>query len=162
MDCHVSLFFYPISCLIITIYFFIGLGAGYATAKTGVAVVNICVMRPELLMKAILPVVMAGIVGLYGIIVTMVLSGSFIRNSYPLFLGAMHFGGGLACGLSSLAAGFAIGVVGEAGVRGFAQQPRLFMGMILILIFAEVLGLYGAIGAIMLNMRGTADVKCGA
>ncbi len=124
--------------------------------------VNVCVMRPEALMKAILPVVMAGIVGLYGIIVSMVMFGSFVASSYPLFLGSMHLGGGLACGLSSLAAGFAIGVVGEAGVRGFAQQPRLFMGMILILIFAEVLGLYGAIGAIMLNMKGTANVKCAA
>jgi len=36
---------------------------------------------------------------------------------------------------------FAIGIVGDAGVRGTAQQPRLFVGMILILIFAEVLGL---------------------
>lgn len=41
-------------------------------------------------------------------------------------------------GLSGLAAGFAIGIVGDAGVRGTAQQPRLFVGMILILIFAEV------------------------
>lgn len=37
---------------------------------------------------------------------------------------------------------FAIGIVGDAGVRGSAQQPRLFVGMILILIFAEVLGAY--------------------
>lgn len=117
-------------------------------------------MRPEILMKAILPVVMAGIVGLYGIIVSMFMTGSFTRESYPLFLGSMHLAGGLACGLSSLAAGFAIGVVGEAGVRGFAQQPRLFIGMILILIFAEVLGLYGAIGAIMFNVKGTANVSC--
>lgn len=119
-------------------------------------------MRPEILMKAIFPVIMAGIVGIYGIIVTIVMSGSFSRKSYPLFLGAMHLGGGLACGLSSLAAGFAIGVVGEAGVRGIAQQPRLFMGMVLILIFAEVLGLYGVIGAIMLSMKGGNDVSCGA
>lgn len=117
-------------------------------------------MRPELLMKAILPVIMAGIVGLYGIIVCMVMYGYFDATAYPLFLGSMQFGGGLACGLSSLAAGFAIGVVGEAGVRGFSQQPRLFMGMILILIFAEVLGLYGAIGAILLNMKGAANTKC--
>lgn len=50
----------------------------------------------------------------------------------------MHLGAGLAVGLSGLAAGFAIGIVGDAGVRGTAQQPRLFVGMILILIFAEV------------------------
>lgn len=50
----------------------------------------------------------------------------------------MHLGAGLSVGLSGLAAGFAIGIVGDAGVRGTAQQPRLFVGMILILIFAEV------------------------
>lgn len=37
------------------------------------------------------------------------------------------------------APGLAIGIVGDAGVRANAQQPRLFVGMILILIFAEVL-----------------------
>lgn len=41
-------------------------------------------------------------------------------------------------GLSGLAAGVAIGIVGDAGVRATAQQPKLFVGMILILIFAEV------------------------
>jgi hypothetical protein len=41
----------------------------------------------------------------------------------------------------------AIGIVGDAGVRANAQQPKLFVGMILILIFAEALALYGLIGA---------------
>ena len=67
--------------------------------------------------------------------------------------GFVHFGAGLAVGLSGLAAGFAIGIVGDAGVRGTAQQPRLFVGMILILIFAEVLGLYGLIVAIFLYIK---------
>lgn len=55
---------------------------------------------------------------------------------------------------------FAIGIVGDAGVRGTAQQPRLFVGMILILIFAEVLGLYGLIVALLMNSKGTQDVAC--
>ena len=56
-------------------------------------------------------------------------------SSFPFFftvsilltthsLGFLHLGAGLAVGLSGLAAGFAIGVVGDAGVRGTAQQPR--------------------------------------
>ena len=68
-----------------------------------------------------------------------------------LFRSFMDLGAGLAVGFSGLAAGFAIGIVGDAGVRGTAQQPRLFVGMILILIFAEVLGLYGLIVAIYLK-----------
>lgn len=39
----------------------------------------------------------------------------------------------------------AIGIVGDAGVRAVGQQEKLFVGMILILIFAEALGLYGSI-----------------
>ena len=49
------------------------------------------------------------------------------------------------------AAGFAIGIVGDAGVRANAQQEQIFVGMILILIFAEALGLYGMIIAIILS-----------
>ena len=65
----------------------------------------------------------------------------------------LHLGAGLSVGLSGLAAGFAIGIVGDSGVRGTAQQPRLFVGMILILIFAEVLGLYGLIVALILATK---------
>ena len=76
-------------------------------------------------------------------------------SKYPLFYGFIHLGAGLSVGLSGLAAGFAIGVVGDAGVRGTAQQPRLFVGMILILIFAEVLGLYGLIVALVLSAKAS-------
>ena len=65
----------------------------------------------------------------------------------------LHLGAGLSVGFSGLAAGFAIGIVGDSGVRGTAQQPRLFVGMILILIFAEVLGLYGLIVALVLSTK---------
>ncbi len=50
---------------------------------------------------------------------------------------------GLCVGLTGLAAGYAIGIVGDMGVRSYMQQSRVFVGMVLILIFGEVLGLYG-------------------
>jgi V-type H+-transporting ATPase proteolipid subunit len=62
-------------------------------------------------------------------------------------------GAGLSIGLSGLGAGVAIGIVGDAGVRGTAQQPRLYVGMILILIFAEVLALYGLIVALVMTVK---------
>merc|ERR1719313_3013571 len=74
-------------------------------------------------------------------------------QSYSLFKGFIDLGAGLSVGISGLAAGYAIGVVGDAGVRGTGQQPKLFVGMILILIFAEVLGLYGLIVALILNTQ---------
>lgn len=62
----------------------------------------------------------------------------------------MHMGAGLSVGISGLGAGIAIGIVGDAGVRGTSQQPRLYVGMILVLIFAEVLALYGLIVALVM------------
>lgn len=57
-----------------------------------------------------------------------------------MYTGFLMLGGGLAVGMCGLAAGFAIGIVGDAGTRAASLQPRAFVGMILILIFAEVLG----------------------
>ena len=54
---------------------------------------------------------------------------------------------------SGLAAGMAIGIVGDAGVRAVGQQDKIFVGMILILIFAEALGLYGLIVALILSQQ---------
>lgn len=82
---------------------------------------------------------MAGIIAIYGLVVSVLISNNLGQNT-SLFANFIQLGAGLSVGLAGLAAGFAIGIVGDAGVRGTAQQPRLFVGMILILIFAEVLG----------------------
>jgi V-type H+-transporting ATPase proteolipid subunit len=121
----------------------------------------------------VIPVVMAGIIAIYGLVVSVLISNN-LQQQTPLFTGFVQFGAGLSVGLAGLAAGFAIGIVGDAGVRGTAQQPRLYVGMILILIFAEVLGmssglrrtiadylgLYGLIVALLMNSRA-GNVSCG-
>merc|ERR1712098_1008729 len=131
---------------------FSAMGAAYGTAKSGTGIAAMAVMRPEAIMKSIIPAVMAGIVAIYGVVVAVLIAGQLepAGEKYTLYKGFVHLGAGLSVGLSGLAAGYAIGIVGDAGVRGTAQQPRLFVGMILILIFAEVLGLYGLIVAIYL------------
>jgi V-type H+-transporting ATPase 16kDa proteolipid subunit len=148
------------------------------------------VMHPGLVMKNIIPVVMAGVLGIYGLIVAVIIQGSskylftshwavrfyfFILTfsicvfevivpgaggvtKYSSFTGYAHMSAGLCCGLSGLAAGMAIGIVGDAGVRAVGQQEKLFVGMILILIFAEALGLYGLIVALILSQQ---SYQCG-
>jgi len=114
---------------------FCALGAAYGTAKSGTGISAMAVMRPELIMKSVIPVVMAGIIAIYGLVVAVVITQNMTDDaSYTLYKSFLHLGAGLSVGLSGLAAGFAIGIVGDAGVRGTAQQPRLFVGMILILI----------------------------
>jgi len=131
---------------------FSAFGAAYGTAKSGTGIAAMSVMRPELIMKSVVPVVMAGIIAIYGVVISVLISQN-ISHGMSLYTSFLHLGAGLSVGLSGLAAGFAIGIVGDAGVRGTAQQPKLFVGMILILIFAEVLGLYGLITALVLVVK---------
>ncbi|KAK1221734.1 H(+)-transporting V0 sector ATPase subunit c [Marasmius sp. AFHP31] len=130
------------------------IGASYGTAKSGVGISAMSVLRPDLMMKSVVPVIMAGIIAIYGLVVSVLIAGQ-LKVQTPLAQGFVELGAGLAVGLAGLAAGFAIGIVGDAGVRGTAQQPRLFVGMILILIFAEVLGLYGLIVALIMHTSAT-------
>ena len=95
------------------------MGAAYGTAKSGVGVASMGVMRPELVMKSIVPVVMAGVLGIYGLIIAVIISTGINpkAKSYYLFDGYAHLSSGLSCGLAGLSAGMAIGIVGDAGVR---------------------------------------------
>eukprot|EP00752_Nemacystus_decipiens_P010940 g9722.t1 len=133
-------------------------GAAYGTAKAGMGIGAMGVMHPQLVMRNIIPVVMAGVLGIYGLIVSVILLGSITAPQngttvYSAYTGFAHLAAGMSCGLSGLAAGMAIGIVGDAGVRAIGQQEKLFVGMILILIFAEALGLYGLIVALILSQN---------
>ena len=68
---------------------------------------------------------------------------------YTYFAGYKHLGGGLSVGLSALASGLAIGVCGEVGVKGIKHNDIL-IAVILLMIFAEAIALYGFIVAIVL------------
>jgi V-type H+-transporting ATPase proteolipid subunit len=49
------------------------LGAAYGSAKAGVGICSMGVLKPELIMKSVVPVVMAGILGIYGMIVAVII-----------------------------------------------------------------------------------------
>lgn len=55
---------------------FSALGAAYGTAKAGNGIAAMGVMRPELVMKGIIPVVMAGIIAIYGLVVAVLIINS--------------------------------------------------------------------------------------
>jgi len=133
---------------------FANLGASYGTAKSGVGIASLGVIDASKVFRALIPIIMAGILGIYGIIVAVLLNGQIGSGGTKGLSGKDGYkllGAGLACGLSALAAGLAIGVAGDAGVRAFAQTDGIFVGMILILIFAEAIGLYGLIVAIIMS-----------
>merc|ERR1712028_322085 len=83
--------------------------------------------KPELVMKSIVPIVMAGVLGIYGLIIAVIIANEVVgfkdgRPAYTYWAAFAHFGGGLSCGLSGLAAGLAIGIVGDSLTRAFRPQ----------------------------------------
>ncbi|KAJ7780636.1 hypothetical protein DFH07DRAFT_793030 [Mycena maculata] len=135
-------------------------GAAFGTAKAGIGIAGLGTFKPELIMKSLIPVVMSGIIAVYGLVVSVLISGALSPNNYSLFAGFVHLGAGLACGFTGLAAGYAIGLVGDACVRAYVHEQKVFVGMVLILIFAEVLGLYGLIVALIMNTKATSVDVC--
>merc|ERR1711968_342682 len=110
------------------------LGAAYGTAKSGVGVANMGVLHSEMVMKSIIPIIMAGVLGIYGLIVAVLLGSSITGDKpygYASYSGYSALAAGLCCGMAGLSAGIAIGIVGDAGVRANARQPKLFVGVIL-------------------------------
>jgi V-type H+-transporting ATPase 16kDa proteolipid subunit len=108
---------------------------------------------------------MSGIIAVYGLVMAVLIAGSLnplddyslykssLRLSLLMFSGIIHLSAGLCVGLTGLAAGYCIGIVGDQGVRSFLLQQKIFVGLVLILIFAEVLGLYGLIVGLILNTK---------
>ncbi|KAL2833562.1 V-type proton ATPase 16 kDa proteolipid subunit 2 [Aspergillus pseudoustus] len=133
-------------------------GAAYGTAKAGIGIAGVGTFRPDLIMKSLIPVVMSGIIAVYGLVIAVLIAGDLSpppSQTLSLYTACMHLSSGLSVGLAGVAAGYTIGIVGDAGVRAYMQQSRVYVGMILILIFGEVLGLYGLIVGLILNSKSS-------
>ena len=63
----------------------LALGAAYGTAKSGTGISAMAVMKPELIMKSVIPVVMAGIIAIYGLVVAVVIIQDIPSTDYTLY-----------------------------------------------------------------------------
>ena len=144
------------------------------------------ITAPELLWRNLIPVVMAGVNGIYGLITSIIIISN-IRGpmaggyySYSMYTGCAHLAAGLCCGFSGLGSGMAIGIAGNAAVHacgayesegkpkaladgGFSRGrvdkkkagggDKLFIGMVLIQVFAGNVALYGLIASILISQQ---------
>lgn len=61
------------------------MGAAYGTAKSGCGISAMAVMRPEFIMKSVIPVVMAGIIAIYGLVVAVLIANNISGENYGLY-----------------------------------------------------------------------------
>jgi V-type H+-transporting ATPase proteolipid subunit len=169
-------------------------GSAIGTWKSGISIVHTGIRHPSSVMKNVIPIVMAGVIGIYGLIVGVILSQAIVQptndrnNVYSIYTGLAHLCAGLSCGVSGLAAGICIGIVGDYGIRavsyrasqitllsekadqgysnipdtdrdagddisGSEDQNKLFVSMLIMLIFSEALALYGMIVALIVSQH---------
>ena len=111
-----------------------GIGAAYGTAKAGIGISGVGTFRSDLIMKvsifsdtslsrtltslkSLIPVVMSGIIAVYALVIAVLIAGDMApppEKNYSLFGGFMHLASGLSVGATGLAAGYAIGIVGDS------------------------------------------------
>lgn len=180
-------------------------GSAWGTWKSGVSVLHTGIRHPSSVMKNIIPIVMAGVIGIYGLIVAVIIGESIPQpskgrdNAYSIYTAMAHLCAGICCGASGLAAGGCIGIVGDYGVRavgyrasqislfpsssdkqgyssipdsdgdgggggggeisGSEDQSKLFVSMLIMLIFSEALALYGLIVALIVTQHNYSCVE---
>lgn len=189
-------------------------GAAWGTWKAGLGLCKMGINHPGGIIKNLVGIIMAGVLGIYGLIVAILIAGGVYGpenggHIYSQYTGYAHLAAGLCCGLSCLAAGGCIGIIAETGVLatglraegnharswrpigggdGAADAPatengdggaksggggggggpviaagqagdenKLFVGMLIMLIFSEALALYGLIVALIVSQN---SYKC--
>jgi V-type H+-transporting ATPase proteolipid subunit len=157
-------------------------GAALGTARAGAGIMQSGIKSPELVWRNLIPIVMAGVNGIYGLITAIVIMGSIAAprnggyNTYSLYTGCAHLAAGICCGLSGLGSGACIGVAGDAAIMAcgaydvesksfFGRKRRggdgkksgggdkLFVAMVLVQVFAGNIALYGLIASIILSQQ---------
>lgn len=104
----------------------LAIGAAYGTARCGTGLSCMAVMYPGQVLKNIIPVVMASVVAIYGLVVSVLILNGLEKfngqNGYTIAKGYMDFGAGVTCGLSGLASGWATAICGDWGVRAVSEH----------------------------------------
>ena len=86
--------------------------------------------HPSGIIKNLVAIIMAGVLGIYGLIVAILIAGGVVGpenglNQYSQYTGYAHLAAGLCCGLSCLAGGGCIGIIGEVGVLSTGLRAEI-------------------------------------